>query len=237
MKQFWIHVIKSFNVFAYRTLSGITLKKAIIHFFTLFTIIFTAGLLLYIPILFSMPGNVMEQFTAIDTFTVDVTLNTSTALSFPQHKPIVSIADHDTQPKEAPITIQGESLKIKPMPGISYTHKLQSDVAAEGYALSRITIFIALFLAPSIIFYLYLFAVLKYALIAGIATLIVRVSYAVMRKSMPAKKIFIAALFSLTPLMILDAILRPFAFPTFFIPLILYALWFGMIAVEMTEEF
>ncbi|MCB9359489.1 DUF1189 family protein [Candidatus Woesearchaeota archaeon] len=237
-KGFWKSIIESFGVFKYKELSKAEFGESFSYFITFFSIMSVVALLIAIPFLIKMPGMVKTELEKADEFTVNVTVESEQPLYFPSERPLFSIVNNDTESKGL-LSFTKKKLIYNFFPGIQPSVNIESysNVKENSEDAANLALVLIFLIAPSIIIYTYLFNLVKYILIALILSMITKVVMSAMRKKIKYKKLWSATMYSLTPLILIEMVMLPFNIPLFFIPLILYIIWYILISLELVEEF
>lgn len=237
-KTFWKDLIKALNIFGYSELAKKSKKEMFGYIMILYTIAFVVALLIAIPAFISFPRMLQSELAKSDVFQIDVDFNSSKSLNFPQSNPFLTISNEEVS-RSAAVSITKKELVLNFFPGISKSYDIDTfkDIKQNRGEISSISIPIIVFLIPSIIFIAYGFNLLKYFLIALVMSLIVKVFMSIFRRKIKYKKLFVTGFYSLTPLILIEMILIPLNIPGFYIPLVLYIIWYIVTSIELVEDF
>ncbi|MFT4304066.1 MAG: DUF1189 family protein [Candidatus Woesearchaeota archaeon] len=237
-KQFWKKIIESFNIFRYKELSKTEIKESFAYFITLFSIMSAIALLLLIPSLIKMPQTIQGELEKADEFTINITIESESALNFPTTNPLFSVVNNKSEGEGLLIFTKTELVyNILPFFKPSTSIDTYSNIKENSEDASSLAIILIILIAPSLIVYAYLFHILKYLIIAIVLASITKLIVSIMQKKIKYKKLLTATFYSLTPLIIIELLLLPFSIQTFFIPIILYIIWYIIISIELIEEF
>jgi len=236
--KFWKNILESFSIFRYSELTKNKASESFKYFVLFFTMIWIISILLSVSGWVAFPDMIKEEIAKVDTFTIDIDFNASENLNFPPKKPLVSIVDKVNESKAKIVVVDGD-LIYRPFIGISKNFSLSEyeDIKENSDEVGKLGGALFVLLLPSLIIYNYLFYFIKYILIVILYSLIAKIVVTIFGKKIKYRKLFSAALYSITPLILIEMILLPFYIPLFHIPLILYTIWYIIISIELVEEF
>jgi len=236
--SFWKTVLESFSIFRYKELTKRNTGESFRFFILFFTLLAFISLLLSIGNFIAFPDMIKDEISKVEEFTINVDFNTTEDLNFPSNKPLISIVDYENE-SDAKITVTDEEIIYRPMIGVRKNFSLgdYGDIKENSEEVGKLAGALFVLLLPSLIIYAYLYHVIKYLLIAVLYSLIAKIVVTLIGKKIRYKKLFSAGLFSLTPLILIEMILLPFHLQLYYIPFILYTIWYIIVTVELIEEF
>jgi len=196
------------------------------------------ALLMALPGLISFPEMVKQELSKVEEFTIDIKFNTTEPLGFPTKDPALSIAN-DANATKGKFIITNKELIYQPIFGVkkNFPVDVYKNVKENPEAAAKLTGLLFLFLLPSILVYFYVYNLVKYLIIVLIYSLLTKIIVSIMKKKIKYKKLLSAGFYSLTPLILVEMVLLPFSLPLFYIPFILYTIWYIIVSIELIEEF
>ncbi|MFT4297945.1 MAG: DUF1189 family protein [Candidatus Woesearchaeota archaeon] len=237
-KNFWKTIIESCNPFKYEELSKRGVKESLKYFILFFTLFSAISLLLSIASIISFPNAIREELSKAEEFSIQITYNSTEPLHFPPDKPFLSIVNNLSDSK-ANFVIYDDELIYQPVRFVSRNVSLSdySDISESSREFSIIIGIILFLMLPSLLIYTYIFYLVKYMLIIFAFSFIAKFVAKIAGKKIKYKRLFTASVFSITPLIAVEMILMPFKLSLFYVPLILYVIWYIVIAMDLIEEF
>lgn len=236
-KDFWKLFISSFNIFGYDELVKKQPKEAMGYFLKLFSFAFLIGLLLFIPGLVRIPAVLDNELAKADKFMIDIEFNSSEDMNFPPNNPFLTITDSNDS--TSVVTITNDEFIYRPIPYVKQSYSLEKlkDVKKNKDELIEVIVPVIGLLLPSVLMLAYGFNLIKFFFIAAVLSFFAKMIFVIMKKKVKYKKLVVASFFSLTPMVVVEMVAIPLNLPVYFVPFILYLIWYIVIIFELTEEF
>ncbi len=212
LEAFFMRVRTSFNPNQYHELADEPLQPTLLHVPLMVLLGFFIWLLLAVPTILTLADTVEGQLSTFTKFELDGTLDATDSVGIPLTNPkfVVDVTqERKIEDESVLITKQYIYLNLiggaKRIPITKVTHPL--DYRRE---FAQFTFLIFLLLLPSLLFYGYLGFLFKYTLIIGttlaVGLFAIKVLFVI---DIPLRRIFNIAIYSATPMVILDTLVAP----------------------------
>ena len=236
--NWWKDLLASFNIFGYSALAKKSPKEAAGSFMLIYSFAFIVALLIAIPALVNFPTYIERELAKVDVFTIDVKYNSTDSIDIPERDPFVTISSTDTE-TNSNIVITKKTMTFNFLPGIAKSYEISKfkDLKKNRDEISKVFIVLLVLLAPSLLIAAYGFNLIKYVGLMLVISLIIKLVLSVSKRKIKYKKLLSVGFYSLIPLILVEMILIPLNIPSFFIPVIVYIIWYTVISIEIIEDF
>ncbi|MBD3362035.1 DUF1189 domain-containing protein [Candidatus Woesearchaeota archaeon] len=199
LEDFTKDIARTFNPKWYDTLVDAPISKGIKYYTKILVIAYLVMVILLIPSLVSLKSDIQDELTKFEQFEAKGTVLQSSAIQIPEKEPLIIIdaTGNEVNPGREKVTITRDSLYYKFFAGrkevpLSQIKNLDKPVV------SKLLLYILLFIAPSVIFYTFAGIWLKYFLFAFLVGTIVFLMADLTRFSQPWRKCVLATCYSST---------------------------------------
>lgn len=236
IRDYWTTIAKSLNPKNYKEMSDESLKFTVNYFLFFLILSIIIMMLIMIPTGISHIKNLDKKFETLETltFSANVTQKEPTIIT---KKPLI-VFDLTKENKTT------ETILIN-RDKIFYNNYLlfgskeinfdsYSDVIENKQNIKNLLLTIFILLLPSIIFYLFLYFLIKYVIIIIISSLLAWIITRFTKQEIKIKNIIKTAIYSTTIMIILDIIFLPLYF-FFLLPIIVYLIFF-IIGIWIVSE-
>ncbi len=212
---------KSFYPGAYKSLTRQSIRDVIRYFFMLPYIMIILMCILFVPKALLFPSNLNEELSKFDTLKIDVNAEMKEPVSIGGI--MIDLTGRNATYKGQSIVITRDKLIHKSILK-TYEKDFNSDLLKnKDDTIKTALIFIALIIFPLLILF-YIISVIKYIAIIFIVWLIVYFAMRLWKSHLSIKTLMKAAVYSATPMVVLEIILIPFGITKYLvkIPLFLF---------------
>ncbi|HLD05009.1 MAG TPA: DUF1189 family protein [Candidatus Nanoarchaeia archaeon] len=234
-KEYFVWFFKSFNPRSYKFLADRFMRDSVKYWFWMFVLSFIVMLVLLVPILFTLSGDLQEKANQIDDFYLDGHVSLSKPLVLVED-PLVVMDFNRTYPTNEKVLITKESLFFNKYYWFGGEQVVFKDVknlrSPEAVALMA---FLAVLIVPSLLMLAFFAYLVKSSLVVLlVASLGWGISHGLKYKVSFTKSLRVA-IFAGTVLVFLELVLFPF-WRSFWLPFVLFLIYYILGVVQVGEE-
>ncbi len=226
---------KSFNPWAYKFLADRFLDNAFRYLAFLFIFSFLAMIVLFLPILLTIQGDVQEKANQIDDFYLEahVTLTKPVTL---MEDPLIVLDFNRTYPVKEKILITNQSLFYNKYYFFGDKQLVFSDIKnLRSPEASNVLAFLAALIIPTLLLLLLIFFVIKDLAFIFAVSLIGYVIANLCKQQVGYSKSLRVAIFAATPMIFLEFALLPF-WRMFWLPALLFLAYYVFGITQIGEK-
>ena len=248
--MFFQILAQSVNPYAHRTLSQRKIRQAIgFGALVLLLVLFLASLF-SIPLMLNLKNELSFELAKLE-LDFNGTVTTSVPVTFPQRNPLLAIDTTGTYvPKSSEVVIIKKDTLELGLPSSRQSIPLRAFKDTRAYRDTLVSFFFPLVLGalPAVFFYWYLAYAVKYLILVVVATLLGWLVCDLFISRISLRKLFITALHCVPAVIVPEVLLRPllpqlivyaplkYGFSVPIVPLVLYALLFGLALFIIAKE-
>lgn len=222
-EKFSKEVVSAFNPKHFSDLVDGNFWDGVKYFTKVLVIAYIIMAILFAPKLIALKGNIQSELSKFDTFSASGNVVQSERIKIPEKEPLIVIdaTAEPAEPGKERITITRDTLFYKFFAGRKEV-PMDQILNMETPVVSRLLIYLFVFILPSIIFYTFGSIWLKYFLFSVLISTIVFLTADLTRFSQPWKKCALAVCYSSTLVILVEMVFAA-VYPKWMLPL--FSIW------------
>ena len=231
MRKFFKEIAFSLNPGKYGELRHVHPRVSIAYFFKLLLLSILLFVVFAIPTLYSWPDFMQAQMQKLESFTLNVDIQQTEPILFTLAgtRLVIDTNSNLTEPEGKEVLVTKKEISVQRF-GKEFSLQFgeYKDMLSKKKELAYFSLIRFLLFLPSLLLLLYLFYVIKFALLVALFVLIGALALVIGKKKIDWIQIMNTGVFALTPLILVKKLILPFVvFPyVYFIPLLFFLIYF-----------